>query len=93
MNSNENIITLQNANGKNEKFQVLDVIVYNSNRYLVALPKDDPKNEGMVYMFEIEEISGNTEKENYKVVTDKKLQRKIYDIFRDNNRDTIKFED
>ena len=55
----DNIITLNDENGNEVKFEFLDLIPYRQNEYVVLLPIGD--SDGQVVILQLKEIDDETE--------------------------------
>lgn len=91
MNKN-NVIVLENMEGNEETFELLDLITYKGNQYVVLLPlhSEDEVPEVMI----LKGANNNDLKtESYIPVGEHKTLQQIFDIFRDRNQDVYDFED
>ncbi|WP_407925631.1 DUF1292 domain-containing protein [Gemmiger gallinarum] len=86
----DNIITLQDENGEDVRFEFLDLVEYAGNEYVVLLPVED--DDGQVVILQLEE-SDDDEVENYVGVDDDETLNAIFAIFKEKFKDEFKFED
>lgn len=85
----DNIITLQDENGEDVRFEFLDLIEYEGGRYVVLLPEDD--TDGEVIILKVEEL--NEEEESYTGVDDDDTLNAVFAIFKEKFKDEFNFED
>ncbi len=85
----DNIITLQDENGEDVRFEFLDLIEYEGGRYVVLLPEDD--TDGEVIILKVEDL--NEEEESYTGVDDDDILNAVFAIFKEKFKDEFNFED
>ena len=85
----DNIITLQDENGEDVRFEFLDLVEYAGNEYVVLLPVED--DDGQVVILQLEE-GDDDEVENYVGVDDDETLNAIFAIFKEKFKDEFKFE-
>ena len=85
----DNIITLQDKNGEDVRFEFLDLIEYEGGRYVVLLPDDD--TDGEVIILKVEDL--NEEEESYTGVDDDDILNAVFAIFKEKFKDEFNFED
>lgn len=87
----ENIITLTGADGKEYRFEFLDLFDYQSKQYVVLLPipEDDEEDDGEVVILQVA-VSG--ESESYLPVDDKTCAA-VYKIFKEKYKGLFCFTD
>ncbi len=83
------IITFVDENGEEITMEYLDCIEYQGKEYLALLPTEEGSNE--VVILEVEPI--DEENENYLTVEDDAILDAVYDIFKENYKDILTFED
>ena len=86
----DNIITLQDENGEDVRFEFLDLVEYAGNEYVVLLPVED--DDGQVVILQLEE-GDDDEVENYVGVDDDETLNAIFAIFKEKFKDEFKVED
>ena len=91
----DNIITLKDENGKDIKFEFLDVIEYNNDNYVVLLPvADDGSEEGdEVVILREEGLTEDGEDESYGTVEDETVLNQVFEIFKEKYKDEFFFQD
>lgn len=80
-------IELEDEDGVKTQFELLDVIEYRGKDYIAVLPPDD---DSTVIIMEIEETRGDEQR--FLPVEDDALVQKIYEMFKDRNRELFSFE-
>ncbi|MBR4742967.1 MAG: DUF1292 domain-containing protein [Oscillospiraceae bacterium] len=80
-------IELEDEDGTKVRFELLDVIEYRGKDYIAVLPPDD---DSTVIIMEME--GADDEEQRFLPVEDEALVQRIYDLFRDRNRDLFTFE-
>ncbi len=83
------ILTLTDEDGKEERFEYLDCIAYQGKEYLVLMPADQPETQ--IVILEIEPV--DEENENYLSVSDEAVLDGVYGIFKETYKDILTFED
>ena len=62
----DNIITLNDENGNEVKFEFLDLIEYNDEEYVVLLPMDSEEDDdGEVVILRLEDTDEDSEEESF----------------------------
>lgn len=91
----DNIITLKDENGKDIKFEFLDVIEYNNDNYVVLLPvAEDGTEEGdEVVILREEGLTEDGEDESYGTVEDETVLNQVFEIFKEKYKDEFFFQD
>ena len=84
----ENIITLQDENGEDTDFELLDVIDYEGKEYIVLIPVED--EAGNVLILEVET---DGDEESYATVDDEEILNAVFEIFKENFKDEFNFVD
>lgn len=87
----DNIVVLNDENGAEVKFELLDLIMYKGDEYVVLLPVDD--NDGMVVILKLEENYENEELESYVSVDDENIIQAVFWIFKKKFKDEFDFLD
>ena len=93
----DNIITLNDENGNEVKFEFLDLIELEGEEYVVLLPLEEEETEepGEVVILKIEDSDEDSdeETESYVSVDDEETLNKVFEIFRDKFKDEFDFVD
>lgn len=88
----DNIIILNDEEGKEVKFEFLDLVELENEEYIVLLPADEGEEEGEVVILKIED-SEDSEEESYVSVDDEEVLNKVFEIFKDKFKDEFDFVD
>ena len=86
----DNIITLNDEDGEEVKFEFLDLIEYNSEEYVILLPVDEETDE--VVILKVEDTESEDE-ESYVGVEDEETLNAVFQIFKDKFKDEFNFID
>lgn len=90
----DNIITLNDENGNEVKFEFLDLIEYNDEEYVVLLPMDsDEEDDGEVVILRLEDTDEDSDEESYVSVEDEDILMEVFNIFKDKFKDEFDFVD
>ena len=90
----DNIITLNDENGNEVKFEFLDLIEYNDEGYVVLLPMDSEEDDdGEVVILRLEDTDEDSEEESYVSVEDEDILMEVFNIFKDKFKDEFDFID
>ena len=90
----DNIITLNDENGNEVKFEFLDLIEYNDEEYVVLLPMDSEEyDDGEVVILRLEDTDEDSEEESYVSVEDEDILMEVFNIFKDKFKDEFDFID
>lgn len=93
MDEFDNIITLNDEDGIERRFELLDLLDYNGDEYVVLLPvDDDPDEPGEVVILKVEP-SDDPDEENYVGVEDEGVLNAVFDIFKEKFKDEFNFTD
>ena len=84
----ENIITLNDEDGNEIKFEFLDLIPYRQKDYVVMLPLED--SDGQVVILQLEEVDDETE--SYIGVENEFVLETVFSLFKERNKDFYEFE-
>ena len=89
-NEDASIITLTDENGVDTKFELVDLIKFLGDEYVVLLPQEDSE-EGVVIL---KVDSGEDDDvESYLPVEDDNLLAVIFELFKERNKDRFNFTD
>ena len=92
----DNIIILNDEDGKETKFEFLDLIDLDDEEYVVLLPitEDGEEDEGEVVILKVEDNDDeDSEEESYVSVEDEETLNKVLKIFKDKFKDEFDFVD
>ena len=90
----DNIITLNDEDGKEVQFEFLDLIEYNSEEYVILLPMEETGEDeaGEVVILKVEQTE-NEKEESYIGVEDEEELNAVFSIFKDKFKDEFNFID
>ena len=83
-------MTLTDENGNEEAYDLLDFVVKNDSEYAAFMPVDDA--ETAVLILRVEESDKDEDRTSYSVIDDE-LVAKIFEIFKERNKDIFNFVD
>jgi uncharacterized protein YrzB (UPF0473 family) len=86
----ENIITLNDENGDEMKFEFLDLIEFEGEEYIVLLPTEDEENEVVILMVDNTSLG---DKESYISVDDENTLQTVFKIFKEKFKNDFNFLD
>ena len=90
-NKNDN---LNDEDGKETKFEFLDLINYDDEQYVVLLPTEEESDEpGEVVILRVEDTDQDSDEESYVSVEDEEVLNKVFEIFKDKFKDEFDFVD
>ena len=88
----DNIVTLYDEDGNELEFEVLDLIELEDENYVVLLPTDyDEAADGEVAILRLESVS--EDEEAFVSIEDEEILNKVFEIFKENNKDEFDFVD
>ncbi len=90
----ENIIVLNDEEGKEVKFEFLDLIELDDEEYVVLLPADEESDEpGEVVILKVEDTDSDSDEESYVGVEDEEVLNRVFQAFKDKFKDEFDFVD
>ena len=90
----ENIIVLNDEEGKEVKFEFLDLIELDDEEYVVLLPADEETDEpGEVVILKVEDTDSDSDEESYIGVEDEEVLNRVFQAFKDKFKDEFDFVD
>lgn len=91
----DNIITLNNENGEEVKFEFLDLVDLDDEQYVVLLPmtENDEEDDGEVVILKLEDTDEDSEEESYVSVEDEDTLMRVFNIFKEKFKDEFDFVD
>lgn len=88
----DNVITLNDEDGNEVKFEFLDLIEYSGEEYVVLLPAEEGENADEVVILKVEDTDSEDE-ESYVGVDDQEVLNAVFAIFKDKFKDEFNFVD
>ncbi len=95
----DNIVILNDEEGNELKFELLDIIEYEDEQYIVLLPSEEDENEetnenaGEVLILKLDDTEDESDEESYVGVEDEETLNKVFEIFKDRFKDEFDFID
>lgn len=88
----DNFIYLDDEDGNSCRFELLDVVFYQGREFMVLLSDEEAqKEESDVDILEVVADPKNPELENYIPVDSDKVIDAVFQLFVENNKDTMDF--
>ena len=90
----DNMIILNDEEGKEVRFEFLDLIELDNEQYVVLLPAENKHGEepGEVVILQVEDTENENE-ESYVSVEDEETLNKVFEMFKEKFKDEIDFVD
>lgn len=90
----DNIIVLNDEDGKEVRFEFLDLVELDNEEYVILLPADetDEDEPGEVVILKVEDTD-NEEVESYVGVEDEEVLSKVFEIFKERFKNEFDFVD
>lgn len=92
----DNIVVLNDEDGNEVKFELLDLVELDNEEYVVLLPvtEEGEEEEGEVVILKIEDTDNeNSEEESYVSIDDEEILNKVFEIFKQKFKDDFDFID
>ena len=91
----DNIVTLNDEDGNEVKFEFLDLVELDEEEYVVLLPvsEEGEEDEGEVVILKVEDWDGDSDEESYVGITDEEILNKVFEIFKEKYKDEFDFVD
>ena len=91
----DNIVTLNDEDWNEVKFEFLDLVELDEEEYVVLLPvsEDGEEDEGEVVILKVEDSDGDSDEESYVGITDEEILNKVFEIFKEKYKDEFDFVD
>ena len=92
----DNIVTLNDEEGNEVKFEFLDLVELDDEEYVVLLPvtEEGEEDEGEVVILKVEDNDDeDSDEESYVGVEDEEILNKVFQIFKEKFKDKFDFID
>ncbi len=91
----DNIITLNDENGNEVKFEFLDLVELENEQYVVLLPvlEEGEEDDGEVVILKVEDTDEDSDEESYVSVDDEETLMQVFNIFKEKFKDEFDFVD
>ena len=95
MDELDNIVTLNDENGNEVKFEFLDLIELENEQYVVLLPvlEEGEEDDGEVVILKVENTDEDSDEESYVSVDDEDTLMQVFNIFKEKFKDDFDFVD
>ena len=87
-----NVITLTDSDGSDVDFEVLDIVPYKEQEYVVMLPVDDESDSPEAVILELLEAEEDNEEDMLQGVEDEEILNAVFNLFMEKNADEFQFE-
>ena len=91
----DNIVSLNDENGNEVKFEFLDLVELENEQYVVLLPvlEEGEEDDGEVVILKVEDSDDESDEESYVSVDDEDTLMKVFNIFKEKFKDEFDFVD
>ena len=91
----DNVITLNDEEGNEVKFEFLDLVELDDEQYVVLLPvlEEGEEDDGEVVILKLEDSEESEDSESYVSVDDEEVLMKVFNIFKEKFKDEFDFVD
>ena len=91
----DSIIVLNDEEGKEVKFEFLDLVELDDEEYVVLLPvaEEGEEEDGEVVILKLEDTDEESDEESYVGVDDEEILNKVFQIFKEKYKDEFNFVD
>lgn len=91
----DNIVTLNDEDGNEVKFEFLDLIELDGENYVVLLPvlEEGEEDDGEVVILKVEDTDEDSDEESYVSVDDEEVLMQVFNIFKEKFKDEFDFVD
>ncbi len=88
----DNVVILNDEDGKEVKFEFLDLIEYENEEYVILLPLEDNEDSEEVVILKVDDTDSD-EEESYVSVDDEEVLKTVFEIFKEKFKDEFNFID
>ena len=92
MDEMSNKVVLNDEDGNEVEFELLDLVEYSGEEYVVMLPCDETADDGMVVILKLEQTD-DEDLESYVAVEDEQTLNAVFEIFKEMFKEEFTFED
>ena len=88
-----NILVFNDDEGKEVKFEFLDLVELDNEEYVVLLPveAEGEESDGEVVILKLEDSDEDSDQESYVGVDDEEILNKVFEIFKEKYKDEFNF--
>lgn len=83
----DEIITLTDSDGKEEEFELVDLIEYNDDEFIVLYPVNEA--DGMFRILRVEQDATSEEYDSYVGIDDDGLVQEVFQVFLEKHKDEL----
>ena len=87
----DNVVVLNDEDGKEVRFEFLDLIEYENEEYVILLPLDEEDSEEVVIL-KVDDTDSE-EEESYVSVDDEQVLQTVFEMFKEKFKDEFNFID
>ena len=91
MEDMDNIVKLEDEDGKEMEFEFLDLVEYEGREFVVLLPMEEDAEE--VVILEVVPCEDDEEMEEYVSIDSEELLDAVFEVFKEKNKENFDFED
>ena len=88
----DNVVVLNDEEGKEVRFEFLDLIEYENEEYVILLPIDEEEDSEEVVILKVEDTDSE-EEESYVSVDDEEVLNTVFEMFKEKFKDEFNFID
>ena len=92
MDEMSNKVVLNDEDGNEVEFELLDLVEYSGEEYVVMLPCDETADDGVVVILKLEQTD-DEDLESYVAVEDEQTLNAVFEIFKERFKEEFTFED
>lgn len=87
----DNIVKLEDEDGKEMEFEFLDLVEYENREFVVLLPMEEDAEE--VVILEVIPCEDDEEMEEYVSIESEELLNAVFEVFKEKNKDEFTFDE
>lgn len=91
MEDMDNIVKLEDEDGKEMEFEFLDLVEYEGREFVVLLPMEEDAEE--VVILEVVPCEDDEEMEEYVSIDSEELLDAVFEVFKEKNKDEFTFDE
>lgn len=89
----DNIIILNDEDGKEVKFEFLDLMEYEGEEYIILLPTEEGEDNDEVVILKVEDVEDDPDMETYVSIDDEDTLNAVFEMFKEKFKDEFNFID
>lgn len=87
----DNIVKLEDEDGKEMEFEFLDLVEYENREFVVLLPMEEDAEE--VVILEVIPCEDDEEMEEYVSIESEELLNAVFEVFKEKNKEEFSFDE